>query len=301
MIKFQKNGNTVKVVEGKEEFKQKVMDSQEVATILADGNFSQLLEMYVRFNNGSDFVFKIDEDRFNKLNFGYGLDEAGKNIKIVVFFNEKNELVFASHINGYMGRVYVQDGDVISETPLYQPSKKDFDGLTKLAKDLEQKEDSKSYRSRLFTLANQLRSELGISQKEAFSKAKELLNTNKETAFVKNNEPVKQDESFESNEDDMEALINALADILAEGWMKLFYSSPKRSECSVDKKHEVSAESDENLLVEQLKKLAKHLEGINSVQGEINKIFGKQEKSINPDSQTDSLISRIEELFSGKK
>lgn len=301
MIKFQKNGNTVKVVEGKEEFKQKVMDSQEVATILADGNFSQLLEMYVRFNNGSEFVFKIDEDRFNKLNFGYGLDEAGKNIKIVVFFNEKNELVFASHINGYMGRVYVQDGDVISETPLYQPSQKDFDGVTKLAKDLEQDGDSKSYRSRLFTLANQLRGELGISQKEAFSKAKELLNTDKETAFTKNNEPVKQDEPVESNEGDMDALINALTDILADSWMKLFYSSPERSEYSANKKHEVSAESEENLLVEQLKKLAKHLEGINSVQGEINKIFGKQEKSINPDSQTNSLISRIEQLLNGKK
>ena len=301
MIKFRVKNNVLCVSnEDKPEFLSNLMDSETVAVILSNNNHASARELYYLLNNGTDYVVAVPEERFNKLNVGYGRDEFGKQVKIVMFYNVKGEVCFMSYKDGHIFRIYVQDGDVFSAEPLEEPKVVLTPG-------------TKEYRSKMFSIANKLVNEHGIDRKEAFRLAKDVLKHSSDPIiFVSKDDEIEQDQNFEP---EVTPEMKKLEDRLNKMMMDEDYSGIKlrdifnknpfedcdfsnlsettrqqiRDELkSVMQKLNKTAENSEvtDFLTAQFKKAIKlyddFINGLNEIHGEINKIANKREKPINP-------------------
>ena len=298
MIKFSVNYITGTVTvnnEGVKMFHDNVMLSNQVASILAGDNAYSARELNLRLNSGEDFAIAVPEERFNKLNYGYGICD-GRNVKIVMYYNLKFHLCFLTYINGHVTTICVQDGDVFSETPL------------KTESNPAPKMDSKEYRSKLFSRANQIRKEEGCSQKDAFRRAKEefdINNVNKSDSYAQpNDRPIyNKDENDDENisyEETVEVVKEFLKDIFG-------LNEPA-------KKNELKSETNSNaqddssdFLAMQFKKLGKLLNELNTIEGELNEFFNKRqhEKPVNPNPESmdpvNVLLKTLTDLMKGAK
>lgn len=292
MIKFsvdQTNGTLTVNKEDVEMFYENVMTSDQVAGILAGGNDSSKREIKRRLNSGSDFAILVPEERFNKLNYGYGLCD-GHNVKIVMYFNLKHQLCFLSYICGHATTISVQDGDVFSSEPLMEEHE-----------EIPVK-DTKEYRSKLFSLANKIRGEHHVSQKEAYRLAKEQLEELDKQVSASANAP----ETEDANDNDetiaitFEDILGAIKDVLN--------STTNNHENNDTLKSEPENEVDSiGFLTTQFKKLANVLADLNQIEGEINRFMNnrRNEKRVDPTPQSVNPLSIIgamlEDLFSGNK
>ena len=201
MIRFEKNGNTVTVVEDAAEFKATLNNSIDAAAKLAAGNPYQAIELYTRFNSPGEFAILISEESFNRIKFGYGYDQNGKSMMIAPILLSNNTVKFLAFIPtdrypnaGHIIPITVEDGDILSKEPLEDKgefSDEDVQILGSFARILNSDDPDKTYRSELFKLANLL-CKNGYSRKEAFRLAKERLNN-----FCPDNEPKSNPRIFE--------------------------------------------------------------------------------------------------------
>ena len=118
MIKFKVNNGskslTLTFSKGSEkEFNANVMTVNDVATKLSNSK-EQFAQMLYLLNNTPDFCFRISKDRFEKLNYGYGICD-GKVTPIVMFFTQENKLTFLMYRDGYICRIHPEDGDVFTK------------------------------------------------------------------------------------------------------------------------------------------------------------------------------------------
>lgn len=201
MIRFEKNGNSVTVVEDAAEFKATLNNSIDAAAKLAAGNPYQAIELYTRFNSPGEFAILISEESFNRINFGYGYDQNGKSMMIAPILLSNNTVKFLAFIPtdrypnaGHIIPITVEDGDILSKEPLEDKGKFSDENeqlLGSFARILNSDDPDKTYRSELFKLANLL-CKNGYSRKEAFRLAKERLNN-----FCPDNEPKSNPRIFE--------------------------------------------------------------------------------------------------------
>ena len=118
MIKFKVNNGskslTLTFSKGAEkEFNANVMTVNDVAEKLSNSK-EQFAQMLYLLNNTPDFCFRISKDRFEKLNYGYGICE-GKVTPIVMFFTQESKLTFFMYRDGYICRIHPEDGDVFTK------------------------------------------------------------------------------------------------------------------------------------------------------------------------------------------
>lgn len=201
MIRFEKNGNTVTVVEDAVEFKATLNNSIDAAVKLAAGNPYQAIELYTRFNNPGEFAILVSVENFNRIRSGYGYDQNGKCMQIAPILLSNNTVKFLAFIpsdrytkHGHIIPITVEDGDILSKEPLEDKnefSDEDVQLLGSFASILNSDDPDKAYRSELFKLANLL-CKNGYSRKEAFRLAKERLNN-----FCPDNEPKNNPRIFE--------------------------------------------------------------------------------------------------------
>lgn len=300
MIHFSKEGTLVTVSpEGVKEFQEILMTSSEVASILAGEKVAQGIELFIRLNSDENYAIQIEEERFNKLSYGYGLDHNAKNMKIAVFRKSNGIVQFIAFIPneekpgyGHIIPIIVEDGDILSKEPIcdwvaiHWYLNKDLKPIhdegnrkrTEFGKALDEQlaklrkenvnDNSKEYRSELFTLANKLVKELEVSRKEAFRLAKEQLS---QYSNRKVNEPVVR--VFNKKPDDLN-----IGD-----FVKLTKETDKNNELSP--------------LASAFKQLAGLLDKLDNVEadimGELKKI-PKREKPINPNPHSvDPLLLLI--------
>ena len=225
MIRFQKNGNTVTVVEDAIEFKATLNNSIDAAVKLASGNAYQAIELYTRFNSPGEFAILISEESFNRINFGYGYDQNGKSMMIAPILLSNNTVKFLAFIptdrypdSGHIIPITVEDGDILSLEPLEDKSEfsdEDVQLLSSFARILNSEDPDKTYRSVLFKLANLL-CKNGCSRKEAFRLAKERLNN-----FCLDNEPKGNPRIFEKKPEVKDNMhIEALRDELTQDFKR---------------------------------------------------------------------------------
>ena len=186
MIRFEKNGNSVTVVEDAAEFKATLNNSIDAAAKLAAGNPYQAIELYTRFNSPGEFAILISEESFNRINFGYGYDQNGKSMMIAPILLSNNTVKFLAFIptdrypnSGHIIPITVEDGDILSKEPLEDKDKlidDDKQVLDSFTSILNSDDPDKTYRRELFTLANKILKDLGVDRKEAFRLAKLQLN-----------------------------------------------------------------------------------------------------------------------------
>ena len=225
MIRFEKNGNTVTVVEDAAEFKATLNNSIDAAAKLAAGNPYQAIELYTRFNSPGEFAILISEESFNRINFGYGYDQNGKSMMIAPILLSNNTVKFLAFIptdrypdSGHIIPITVEDGDILSLEPLEDKSEfsdEDVQLLSSFARILNSEDPDKTYRSVLFKLANLL-CKNGCSRKEAFRLAKERLNN-----FCLDNEPKGNPRIFEKKPEVKDNMhIEALRDELTQDFKR---------------------------------------------------------------------------------
>ena len=225
MIRFQKNGNTVTVVEDAIEFKATLNNSIDAAVKLASGNAYQAIELYTRFNSPGEFAILISEESFNRINFGYGYDQNGKSMMIAPILLSNNTVKFLAFIptdrypdSGHIIPITVEDGDILSLEPLEDKSEfsdEDVQLLDSFARILNSEDPDKTYRSVLFKLANLL-CKKGCSRKEAFRLAKERLNN-----FCLDNEPKGNPRIFDKKPEVKDNMhIEALRDELTQDFKR---------------------------------------------------------------------------------
>ena len=186
MIRFEKNGNSVTVVEDAAEFKAILNNSIDAAAKLAAGNPYQAIELYTRFNSPGEFAIMISEESFNRIKFGYGYDQNGKSMMIAPILLSNNTVKFLAFIPtdrypnaGHIIPITVEDGDILSKEPLEDKGKFSDENeqlLGSFARILNSDDPDKTYRRELFTLANKILKDLGVDRKEAFRLAKLQLN-----------------------------------------------------------------------------------------------------------------------------
>ena len=285
MIRFQKNGNTVTVVEDPIEFKSMLNNSTDASVKLANNNCYAAIEIYTRFNTPGEFAFMIKKENFERLHYGYGYDQDGKCIMIAPLLLSNNTVKFIAFIPdvrrplcGHLIQVNVENGDVLSLEPL-----PDKDTLKSTVDELQQTiDDAKfvyqtakelnknhyAYRSELFKLANKLFKEYNITRSEAFAMAKERMENHKTKTSTPDN-------------------------------TKIFNKKPDLDDTS-------------SLLVSCFKKLAKtlvdldqKLKDLDTVEGEINKLLNRREKPVDPtppsmQSPLLLLVELIKDLAEGK-
>lgn len=301
MIKFSVNYmNGVLTVneEGVKMFHDNVMTSDQVANILADGNTYSARELKIRLNSGADFAIAIPEERFNKLNYGYGLCD-GHNAKIVMYYNLMYHLCFLTYTNGHVTTVCIQDGDVFSETPLKEETVK----VSEM--------NSKEYRSKLFSLANQIRKETKCTQKEAFQKAKEQM------AAANAHEPAPKPESApqtkelpkynKAEDNDETASFEEATEFIKNFFDNMFGGSSEAVKSSKPTMEERRETDSTDFLVAQFKKLVNIINELNNIEGELNTFFNKRqrEKRIDPTPESmdpaNVLLKILTDLFGNKK
>lgn len=266
MIRFEKNGNSVTVVEDAAEFKATLNNSIDAAAKLAAGNPYQAIELYTRFNSPGEFAILISEESFNRINFGYGYDQNGKSMMIAPILLSNNTVKFLAFIptdrypnSGHIIPITVEDGDILSKEPLEDKDKlidDDKQVLDSFTRILNSDDPDKTYRRELFTLANKILKDLGVDRKEAFRLAKLQLNQYSNHKFE-------------------------------EPMVKVFKKIP--DECKVGDwtKLENEIENDDQLspLAKDFKQLAEVLMKLDAVEsnimGELKKM-SKREKPVNP-------------------
>lgn len=225
MIRFEKNGNSVTVVEDAAEFKATLNNSIDAAAKLAAGNPYQAIELYTRFNNPGEFAIMISEESFNRIKFGYGYDQNGKSMMIAPILLSNNTVKFLAFIPtdrypnaGHIIPITVEDGDILSKEPLDDLDKfsdEDEQVLGSFARILNSDDPDKAYRSELFKLANLL-CKNGCSRKEAFRLAKERLHN-----FCPDNEPKSEPRIFEKKPEVKDNMsIDALRDELTQDFKR---------------------------------------------------------------------------------
>lgn len=266
MIRFEKNGNSVTVVEDAAEFKAILNNSIDAAAKLAAGNPYQAIELYTRFNSPGEFAIMISEESFNRIKFGYGYDQNGKSMMIAPILLSNNTVKFLAFIPtdrypnaGHIIPITVEDGDILSKEPLEDKGKFSDENeqlLGSFARILNSDDPDKTYRRELFTLANKILKDLGVDRKEAFRLAKLQLNQYSNHKFE-------------------------------EPMVKVFKKIP--DECKVGDwtKLEKELENDDQLspLAKDFKQLAEVLMKLDAVEsnimGELKKM-PKREKHVNP-------------------